>query len=99
MDEHTYIVIATREHATDQKVLEDLAAMNGRPAFLGLVGSRAKVGRFRRRLEARGVAADWIEAIRGPVGVDVGARTPAEIAVAIAAELVAVRQRPRRDDG
>jgi len=96
MDAYTYVVVATREHATDQKVLEDLAAMDARPAYLGLVGSRGKSGKFRKRLEAKGVGADWIEQLRSPVGVDVGARTPAEIAVAIAAELVAVRQRPPR---
>ena len=62
-----------------------------------MVGSRAKVGRFRQRLEAKGVAADWIEQLRGPIGVDVGARTPTEIAVAIGAELIAVRNHPPPD--
>jgi xanthine dehydrogenase accessory factor len=92
----TYVVIATRDHAVDQRVLELLAELDARPAYLGVIGSRGKMGRFRRRLEARGVAADWVERVRGPIGVDVGAETPEEIAVAIAAELIGVRRRGSR---
>src|SRR5262245_40201735 len=92
-DRDAYVVIATRDHAVDQDVLERLAALGAAPAYLGVVGSRGKLGRFRRRLEARGIAASWIETVRGPIGVDVGAETPEEIAVAIAAELIAVRRR------
>jgi xanthine dehydrogenase accessory factor len=92
----SYIVIATRDHAVDQKVLEELAELNVRPAYLGVIGSRGKMGRFRRRLEHKGVAADWIELMRGPIGVDVGAETPEEIAVAVAAELIGVRRRHGR---
>jgi xanthine dehydrogenase accessory factor len=89
----TYVIIATRDHAVDQTVLERLADRAATPAYLGVIGSRGKMGRFRRRLEAKGVAPAWIAQVRGPVGLDVGAETPAEIAVAIAAELVAVRRR------
>lgn len=88
-----YVVVATRDHAVDQKVLEQLAELQARPAYLGVIGSRGKLGRFRKRLEVRGVPDAWIEQVRGPIGVDVGAETPAEIAVAVAAELIAVRRR------
>jgi xanthine dehydrogenase accessory factor len=91
-DRDTYIVIATRDHAVDQKVLELLAGE--RPAYLGVIGSRGKMGRFRKRLEAKGIAADWIETVRGPIGVDIGADTPEEIAVSVLAELIGVRRRP-----
>jgi xanthine dehydrogenase accessory factor len=67
--------------------------MGAMPAYLGVIGSRAKLAKFRARLESKGVAAAWIARIRGPIGVDVGAETPAEIAVAVAAELVQVRRR------
>ena len=90
-DRDTYIVVATRDHAVDQKVLELLAGE--RPAYLGVVGSRGKMGRFRKRLEAKGIAADWIETVRGPIGVDIGADTPEEIAVAVLAELIGVRRK------
>jgi xanthine dehydrogenase accessory factor len=89
----TFIVVATRDHAVDQTVLEQLANLGAAPAYLGVIGSKAKLVKFRARLEARNVAADWIARIRGPIGVDVGAETPAEIAVAVAAELVHVRRR------
>lgn len=93
LDEGCYVVVATRDHAVDQGVLEKLAALDAAPAYLGVVGSQAKLLKFRRRLEARGIDPRWVERVRGPIGVDVGAETPAEIAVAIAAELVAVRRR------
>jgi xanthine dehydrogenase accessory factor len=92
-DEGAYIVVATRDHAVDQEVLEGLARLNARPAYLGVIGSQGKLLKFKKRLEHRGVDSAWIARIRGPIGVDVGAETPAEIAVAVAAELIAVRRR------
>lgn len=93
LDGCAYVVVATRDHAVDQEVLEAMARLEARPAYLGVIGSQAKLLKFKKRLEARGIAEDWIAAIRGPIGVDVGAETPAEIAVAVAAELIAVRHR------
>ncbi len=93
LDTDTYVVVATRDHAVDQQVLEMLAARGAQPAYLGVIGSRGKLGRFRKRLQAKGVADAWIEQVRGPIGLDIGAETPVEIAVAVAAELVAVRRR------
>jgi xanthine dehydrogenase accessory factor len=92
LGDRAYVVIATRDHAIDEQVLLQLAQQDARPRYLGVIGSRGKLGRFRRRLEARGVAAGWFERIRGPIGVAVGAETPEEIAVAVAAELVGVRR-------
>jgi xanthine dehydrogenase accessory factor len=50
-----------------------------------------------RRLEAKGVSSEWLGRIRSPVGLDIGAQSPEEIAVAIAAELVAVRRQARSE--
>ncbi len=91
------VLIVTRDHAIDQKLLE---ALIGRDelGYLGMIGSRGKVGRFKKRLEARGLidgevgAARWAR-LRAPIGLDLGAETPEEIAVAIAAELIARRRR------
>ena len=94
LDHDTYLVIATRDHAVDQEILEALWKLEATPAYLGVIGSKAKLARFRKRLEARGVGGDFITSIRGPIGVDVGAETPAEIAVSVAAELVETRRRP-----
>lgn len=91
-DAGTSVVVATRDHAVDQRVLEQLFAAGASPRYLGVIGSQAKLLKFRRRLEAKGVGGPFIASIRGPIGVHVGAQTPAEIAVAVAAELVAVRR-------
>jgi xanthine dehydrogenase accessory factor len=93
LDETAYVVVATRDHEVDQEVLEKLATMGAEPRYVGVVGSRAKLLRFKKRLETKGIEPAWIERINGPIGVDVGAETPAEIAVAIAAEIVQVRRR------
>jgi xanthine dehydrogenase accessory factor len=92
-----YVLIVTRDHAIDQKLLEALI-VHDEIGYLGMIGSRGKVGRFRKRLEARGLLdgeigeARWAR-LRAPIGLDLGAETPEEIAVAIAAELVARRRR------
>lgn len=88
----TFIVVASRDHAVDQAVLEALAKMNKTLAYLGCVGSHGKLGRFKKRLLHKGVDEVFVEALRGPVGVPIGAETPEEIAVSIAAELIAVRR-------
>jgi nicotine blue oxidoreductase len=61
-------------------------------AYLGLIGSRTKVEKFRQRLLARGVAAASLDRVHMPVGLDIGAQTPEEIAISILAELIAERR-------
>ena len=87
------VLIVTRDHAIDQQLLEKLIGRDD-IGYLGMIGSRGKVGRFRKRLEAKGLfdEARWSR-LRAPIGLDLGAETPEEIAVAIAAELVALRRR------
>jgi xanthine dehydrogenase accessory factor len=92
-----YVLIVTRDHAIDQKLLERLIG-HDEIGYLGMIGSRGKVGRFRKRLAARGLLdgelgqARWAR-LHAPVGLNLGAETPEEIAIAIAAELVAIRRR------
>jgi xanthine dehydrogenase accessory factor len=92
-----HVIILTRDHALDQAILEQLLARRDLP-YLGLIGSRGKLGRFRKRLEAKGIGgeADWAR-LRSPVGLDIGAETPEEIAVAVVAELVRARNVPGGD--
>jgi xanthine dehydrogenase accessory factor len=87
------VLVVTRDHAIDQRLLEQLIGRDDL-GYLGMIGSRGKVGRFRKRLEAKGLydEARWAR-LRAPIGLDIGAETPEEIAVAIAAELVALRRR------
>jgi xanthine dehydrogenase accessory factor len=84
-----YIVVVTRDHAIDQRLMESLLP---RPrAYLGLIGSRRKIAMFKERTAARGIDPAGWEGVRAPIGVDIAAETPEEIAVAIVAELIAVR--------
>lgn len=87
-----YAVIMTRDHGIDQEVLEQLLPKESL-AYLGLIGSEGKIGRFHKRLTAKGVATEarWSR-LHAPIGLDIGAETPDEIAVAVVAELVRVRR-------
>ncbi len=86
----SYVVVLTRGHRQDFDVLRALSNHSFR--YLGLIGSRAKVARLTDALIDAGVSADWIKQLRAPIGFDIGAVSPEEIAVAILAELIAVRR-------
>jgi xanthine dehydrogenase accessory factor len=60
--------------------------------YLGLIGSRAKVARIYDLLRAEGLPIESLARVHAPIGFDIGAITPAEIAVSILAELIAVRR-------
>ncbi len=84
-----YVVVVTRGHRHD---LDALRALAGRELkYVGMIGSRAKVKRIEDALLAEGVSADFLRSVHAPIGLDIGAVTPAEIAVSIVAELIAVR--------
>ncbi|MGK4003005.1 XdhC family protein [Sorangium sp. So ce1036] len=82
-------LVMTHDHGLDQAAIEWALARGF--GYVGGVGSRAKAARTRARLEAKGVPAGDVARVRMPIGLDIGARTPAEIGVALAAELVAWR--------
>lgn len=84
-----YAVIVTRGHRHD---LDALRALAGAPLrYLGLIGSRAKVKRIFDALREEGIAPEALAAVHAPIGLDIGAITPQEIAVSILAELIAVK--------
>jgi len=84
-------VVHTNHDATD--LVESLqAVLPLHPRFIGLVGSRRHTGHHLEALRAKGVGEDVIAQIQTPVGLDLGARTPQEIALSILAGLVAVRR-------
>lgn len=100
------VLIVTRDHAVDQRILETLLPRI-ELGFLGMIGSRGKVGRFYKRLLAKGLVRGpddpaW-RRLAAPIGLDIGAETPGEIAVAVVAQLVSVRRlgqtEPRRWPG
>lgn len=93
-DPRTYLLVTTHDHALDQDLVEILLEREW--AWLGVIGSRAKLAKFFLRLRAGGMPEERFSRVNGPVGLDIGAETPAEIAVAITAELVRVRRHADR---
>src|SRR5213596_2918051 len=86
---HAYAVIVTRGHTNDLEAQRALAPRELR--YLGLIGSRAKVARIYEQLVEDKMSADTLKQVHAPIGLDIGAVTPQEIAVSILAELIAVK--------
>ena len=86
---HAFAVILTRGHRHDLAALRALAPKELR--YLGLIGSRAKVARIYDALEAEGITPEQLRKVHAPVGLDLGAVTPQEIAVSILAEMIGVK--------
>jgi xanthine dehydrogenase accessory factor len=93
-DKHTYIVLVTRGHQHDVDCLVEV--MNDPLAYIGMIGSKRRIRAVFDLLESeRGIPAETFDRVYAPVGLDIGARTPAEIAVCIMAEIINVmRQGP-----
>jgi xanthine dehydrogenase accessory factor len=85
-----YVVVVTRGHRHDFDALRAIAGRELR--YVGVIGSRAKIARLVDLLIGEGVPAEWLRGVHAPIGLDIGAVTPEEIAVAILAELVGVRR-------
>lgn len=84
------IVIVTRGHEHDRSVL--FQALHSSAGYIGMIGSRRKRDAIYESLRKDGVRAEDLARVHCPIGLDIGARTPAEIAVSIVAEFIALRQ-------
>ena len=89
-NESSFIVIVTRGHRDDMRILR--WAVQTRARYVGMIGSRRKVIAIFKTLQKEGIPAHLFDRVHAPVGLDIGAVTPEEIAVAITAELIAVRR-------
>ena len=89
-NENSYIVIVTRGHRDDMRVLR--WAVDTPARYIGMIGSKRKVISVYRELEKEGMAREKFGRVHAPVGLDIGAITPEEIAVAIVGELIAIRR-------
>jgi xanthine dehydrogenase accessory factor len=92
--ETSYIVIVTRGHKDDMRVLR--WAVQTQARYVGMIGSKRKTISIFRELVQEGIDEHLFERVHAPVGLDIGAITPEEIAVAITAELIAARRRVER---
>jgi xanthine dehydrogenase accessory factor len=91
--ESSWVTIMTHAHVADRRVLEKLL---GKPlAYLGMMGSKPKVARLFAAMLKEGIDAALLDGVHSPIGVEIGSHTPEEIAISIAAEIIAVRNRRR----
>lgn len=88
IDNDTAVIIVTRGHRHDLDCLR--ATVNCQARYWGMIGSRRRVKEIVSLLQAEGVAAGRLQQLKAPIGLDIGAETPAEIAVSIAAEVISV---------
>ena len=89
-NETSYIVIVTRGHRHDMRVLR--WAIDTPAHYIGMIGSNRKVLGIYEQLEAQGVESASLKRVFAPIGLDIGAVTPEEIAISIVAELIAIRR-------
>lgn len=86
---HDYVIIMTRGHMADRIILQQ--TLGAKPAYLGVIGSRKKIAETNRLMWEAGYTEADTDRIHAPIGLEIGAETPAEIAVSITAELIAFR--------
>lgn len=90
IDSYSYIIAATRGHQYDEVVIEQAIRTPAR--YIGMLGSERKKAMLWRRIESRGGDAIALQKVYAPVGLNIGADTPEEIAVSVVAELIKVRR-------
>jgi xanthine dehydrogenase accessory factor len=99
VDERTAICVLTHDHKFDVPLLK--VALEKPAGYIGAMGARRTNAERAERLHAEGITDAELERIHAPIGLDIGSRTPEEVAVAVAAEIVAVRRgkatRPARE--
>ncbi len=83
-----FAVVATLGQHDEESTL---AALGTEPAYLGVIASRKRFAQIRQTLEKRGASKDALDSIANPAGIDIGARTPEEVALSILAEIVRIR--------
>lgn len=93
----TYFVILTRGHRYDQICLEKIAKKEH--AYIGMIGSRRRTALVKQNLAEKGIDKSVLDTVYTPIGLDIGAQTPAEIGVAIIAEIIEVKNRKKRTYG
>lgn len=89
--ERDFIVIVSRAHVIDFEVVKEILKKDGFPFYLGLIGSKNKVKEFKEKLRNEGFPEEKIEKIHAPIGLEIHAITPDEIAISIIAEIIKVK--------
>ena len=92
INKSSYIVIVTRGHHYDELVLE--LALGAEPKYIGMIGSRTKNKTVFSHLLVKGIPQERLDKVHAPIGLEISAQTPEEIAVSILAEVIKVRRSP-----
>ena len=90
LDSNTYVVLVSRGHRVDEDALRHSVGRGA--AYVGMIGSRRRTGTVLRHLLEEGFDSDALEAVSTPIGLDIGAETPEEIAVSILAEMIMIQR-------
>ncbi len=90
IDAATYIVLVSRGHKQDELSLREV--LNAGAAYLGMIGSARRVGTVLTHMAREGFPREALEGVHTPIGIDIGAETPEEIAVSVIAEIIAARR-------
>ncbi len=96
-DSDTFFAIVTRGHTWDIDCLRSI--FKKEYAYIGLMGSPRRTGMVKERLRAEGISEELLNTIHTPIGLGIGAETPEEIAVAVMAEIIEVKNRMKRNFG
>lgn len=92
VNENCYLIIVTRGHRDDMRVLK--LAVDTPARYVAMIGSKRKVISVVKELEREGISREKLERVFAPMGLEIGAITPEEIAVSVAAEMIAMRRTP-----
>ncbi len=90
VDENSYIVIYTTGHVVDERCLH--FAVGTKAKYIGMIGSRKKAKEVKERLLQKGISPQQLERVHTPIGLEIGAETPEEIAISILAEIIKIKR-------
>lgn len=94
VDENSYIVIYTTGYVVDEQCLR--FAVDTKTKYIGMIGSKKKVKEVKEHLIQKGISASKLDSVYAPIGIEIGAETPEEIAISILAEIVKVKRQGGR---
>lgn len=90
IDDLSYLCAVTRGHQHDKPIVRQAVTTDA--AYIGMIGSRRKIALMWKELEAEGIPRDLLDRVHAPIGLDIGADNPEEIAISIVAELIHIRR-------
>ena len=89
-DSRTYIVLLSRGYSRDKTILSQLIQKDFK--YIGMIGSLRKINTMKEELQKEGIPEEAFSKLKAPIGLDIGAETPEEIAISIAAEIIAAKK-------